>query len=84
MNYVMLGLIAGTLTTVAYVPQVYKTIRTRSARDFSLAWLFILSAGLAVWDIYGWLIGSLPLIISDLAGLALVVTILALKLSYRH
>lgn len=48
-----LGLIAGILTTFAFLPQAVKTWRTRSARDFSLPTLLMLVAGVGLWTIYG-------------------------------
>jgi MtN3 and saliva related transmembrane protein len=48
-----LGLIASSLATFAFLPQVVKTWRTRSAHDFSLATLLMLEAGTALWIVYG-------------------------------
>lgn len=48
-----LGLVASFLTTTAYLPQVVKTWRTRSADDFSLPTLIMLVAGIGVWTTYG-------------------------------
>lgn len=48
-----LGLIAGILTTFAFLPQAVKTWKTRSARDFSLPTLLMLVAGVGLWTIYG-------------------------------
>jgi MtN3 and saliva related transmembrane protein len=47
------GLVASTLATFAFLPQVVKTWRTRSANDFSLATLFLLEAGTGLWVVYG-------------------------------
>jgi len=78
-----LGLIAGTLTTAAFVPQVVRTWRTRSTRDISL-WMFSLfSAGVGLWLLYGIQIGSLPVIAANVVTLALSLVILYLKLRYR-
>lgn len=48
-----LGLVAGVLTTLAFLPQVAKTWKTRSARDFSLPTLMLLVAGSGLWAVYG-------------------------------
>lgn len=48
-----LGLVASLLTTTAYLPQVAKTWKTRSAEDFSLSTLIMLVAGVLLWTIYG-------------------------------
>jgi MtN3 and saliva related transmembrane protein len=77
-----LGYLAGALTTVAFVPQVVRIVRTRSAHDLSWGMFCILSAGVALWLWYGIRVGSLPLIAANVATLALVLTILVLKLRY--
>ena len=48
-----LGLLASTLATLSFLPQVAKTWRTRSARDFSLVTLLMLEAGTLLWIVYG-------------------------------
>ncbi len=74
------GLLAATLTTVAFVPQVVKTWRTRSTADISLGMFLILTAGIAAWLIYGAIIGDLPLILANAITLVLAGTILVLKI----
>ena len=78
----MVGLLAATCTTVSFMPQVVRAWRTRSTQDIS-AWMFVLLVtGNALWLVYGTLIGDLPLVAANVITLALVGTILALKL--RH
>lgn len=48
-----IGLVASTLATFAFLPQVVKTWRTGSARDFSLVTLLMLEAGVGLWLVYG-------------------------------
>ncbi len=48
-----LGLVASTLATLAFLPQVVKTWRTRSADDFSLVTLLMLEGGVGLWILYG-------------------------------
>jgi len=48
-----LGLVASSLATLAYLPQVVKTWRTRRANDFSLTTLLMLEAGTSLWIFYG-------------------------------
>jgi MtN3 and saliva related transmembrane protein len=74
-----LGLAAGTLTTVAFVPQVVRIIRLRHADDLSW-WMFgIFAAGVALWLWYGIRLDALPVILANVVTLALAVTILLLK-----
>jgi MtN3 and saliva related transmembrane protein len=74
-----LGLAAGTLTTIAFVPQLARILRTRSASDISW-WMFgIFSVGVALWLWYGILLGALPVIVANVVTLALAIAILFLK-----
>jgi MtN3 and saliva related transmembrane protein len=75
-----LGLLAGTLTTIAFVPQVMKTWRTRSTQDISLGMFAILVAGIITWLVYGAIIGDLPLIAANAVTLVLAGTILFFKI----
>ena len=74
------GGIAGVLTTSAFVPQVVRTWRTRSARDFSLGLLGLLVAGNCLWLAYGVLTGSAALMAANLMTLPLAVYLLGMKL----
>jgi MtN3 and saliva related transmembrane protein len=77
----LIGSIAGFLTTAAFVPQVIKTLRSRSTRDISLVMFAAFTAGVAFWLLYGALIGSLPVIAANAVTLVMAGTILAVKLS---
>ena len=76
-----IGMLAAILTTVAFVPQVIKTWRTRSTADISLGMFAILVAGVATWLIYGLLIGDAPLVLANGVTLMLAGTILFFKLT---
>jgi MtN3 and saliva related transmembrane protein len=78
----VLGYLAGALTTIAFVPQVVRIVRTRSARDISWGMFAILGIGVALWLWYGIRLASLPLIVANGVTLALVLTICVLKLRY--
>ena len=75
----ILGFIAGTLTTISFLPQVIKTWKSRSADDVSLI-MFIL--GVSLWCVYGLEIHSIPVIIANMITFILATTILILKLLY--
>jgi MtN3 and saliva related transmembrane protein len=77
-----LGLLAGTLTTVAFFPQLLKTWRTKSAADVSLGMLVTFCIGVFLWLVYGILLGALPIILANVVTLVLAGLILALKLRY--
>jgi MtN3 and saliva related transmembrane protein len=76
------GFLAGLFTTAANVPQVWKTYRGRSGEGLSFRMLVILATGLAPWIAYGALSRSMPIIVANAAGLALVVALIAMKLIF--
>jgi MtN3 and saliva related transmembrane protein len=78
----VVGYAAGFLATVAFVPQVAKTFKARSARDISLSMYVLFCAGVALWLAYGLLIASWPVIVSNTVTLVLSGGVLVLKL--RH
>lgn len=84
MNPTHVGLIAGTLTSIAAVPQLIKTLRTRHARDISIWQPLLLAVGVALWMIYGMLINDLPLILANIIPLVCNIVLTALKLRYRN
>ena len=73
-----IGLLAATVTTVSFLPQVIKSLKTRETRDISLATYIILVIGLALWLLYGFLIKDLPLITANIVTLMLAGLILFL------
>ena len=79
----VLGLLAGTLTTVAFVPQVLKTWQSKSASDVSLGMFLLFSLGLILWLLYGIAIQSPPVIVANAVTLVLAGIILALKIRYK-
>ena len=83
MDIVMtLGLVAGTLTTAAFVPQVVRTWKTKSAKDLSLPMLVSFTTGVLCWLIYGIWIDSLPIIFTNGVTFFLAGTNLMLKIHY--
>jgi MtN3 and saliva related transmembrane protein len=79
-----LGMIAGTLTTIAFIPQVLRIYQTKSAKDVSYLMFSIFSIGIVLWLIYGILIGSPPIIASNVVTLTLSVIIIVLKVRYHR
>jgi MtN3 and saliva related transmembrane protein len=77
-----IGYIAGVLATVAFLPQVAKTIRARSTKDISMGMYVLFCSGVSLWLLYGFLISSWPVMISNCVTLLLSGIILALKI--RH
>lgn len=81
----LLGVAAGVLTTIAFVPQVLRVWRTRTARDLSLATFSIFTLGVALWLAYGVMIASLPIVLANAVTLLLAGSILVMKIAFdRH
>ena len=78
-----LGLIAGALTTISFVPQVIKIWKTKYARDISLGMFAIFSSGALLWLLYGIRIDSLPVIVANAVTLGLSLTILVFKIKFK-
>ena len=78
----LLGLVAGSLTTISFVPQVLKVWRSRSAADISLAMFLLFTVGVLLWGVYGVLIGSLAVIVANAVTFVLTVGIIAMKLRW--
>lgn len=83
MNLEMLiGVLAGILTTIAFVPQVLHVYKTRSAKDISFGMYAIFVSGVLLWLVYGWMIMALPVIIANAVTLVLAVAILVGKIKF--
>jgi len=78
----LLGIVAGTLTTLAFLPQLLKTWRSRSAKDISMSWLVTFTVGISLWLIYGICIQSIPVTIANAITLVLTLIILYFKLTF--
>ena len=79
-----IGLVAGALTTIAFIPQLLKIYASKSGKDVSARMFVIFSIGVALWLAYGILIGSLPVIIANTVTLALSLAIMGLKVRYAR
>lgn len=77
-----IGLAAGTLTTAAYLPQVWKTWRTKAVEHISLVMYTSMSLGVLLWLVYGVLIKAPAVIVANGLCLALVVGMLRMKIVY--
>jgi MtN3 and saliva related transmembrane protein len=81
-EYTMLGLIAGFLTTVGFVPQIAKGLRTKSMKDISLVMPIFLGLGMLLWLFYGLWLDSLPIVLWNAISFSLNMVIIVLKLAY--
>lgn len=80
----VLGLFAAACTTSCFVPQVLQVWRTRSTQDISLGMYSLLCVGLLSWLVYGLLIQSAPIILSNAFTLLLASGVLLMKLRFER
>jgi len=79
----LVGTLAAVLTTASFVPQAWHTFRTRDVSGISLGMYCVFAAGVALWLVYGLLLGAWPIVAANGITLALAIAILAMKLCYR-
>lgn len=76
------GYVAALMTTLVFLPQAIHTIRTRETQGLSLGMYAVFTLGTGFWMVYGWFIGSWPVMVSNAVTCVLASIILVLKL--RH
>ena len=77
-----IGYAAACFATGAFLPQVTKTVRDRSAKDISLGMYVLFCIGVILWLVYGLLISSWPVVISNVVSLIFSAIILVLKIKH--
>jgi len=82
MSATWIGLVAGFLTSIAVLPQVARTWRTKHARDISIWQPLILIIGMLLWLIYGLLLHDLPLIAANAFSISCYSVLLGMKIFY--
>ena len=82
-KFEIVGLIAAVLTTSAYVPQVYKTWKTKSAGNISLTMYIAMFIGIILWLFYGIHLNSLAMIVANIVTAILTLIILIFKIRYK-
>jgi MtN3 and saliva related transmembrane protein len=78
----VIGYVAATCTTLSFLPQLFRVVRLKSARDISLGMFLIFSLGTALWLTYGLLSHSKPVTVANAVTFLLSISILVLKLRY--
>jgi MtN3 and saliva related transmembrane protein len=81
-NIDLIGSLAAMLTTASFLPQVWQVWKTRQTKDVSLGMYAIFTLGIALWLVYGLLLGTWPIIIANGITLLLAGTILAMKFRF--
>ena len=80
----LIGYIAAGLTTLSFVPQAWHTFTTRDVRGISLGMYSAFTFGVALWLVYGLLLGAWPIVAANAVTLALAAGILVMKLRFRQ
>ncbi len=83
MTPLIIGLCAGSLCVISFLPQVIKIFKTKNTRDLSLITFSLFSLGVFLWLIYGILIKSLPVILTNAAMAVLTLLIVVMKVRYK-
>lgn len=78
-----IGGLAGILTTASFLPQVYKTWKSKSADSLSLPMLLLMATGVLLWGIYGVLIESISMIIANVVTFISTLLLVYFKLSFK-
>ncbi|MEY2802105.1 MAG: hypothetical protein RL513_1690 [Pseudomonadota bacterium] len=78
----LIGYIAATLTTASFLPQAWKTFRSRDVSGISLGMYALFTTGVALWLAYGLVLGNLPITLANAITLALALAVLVMKLRY--
>ena len=81
--YEIIGFIAGFLVSIALLPQVIKTFKSKSSKDISFCWTIILMSGLFLWILYAFIYWILPLFIFGLVEFSLVLILFISKFIYK-
>ena len=80
---ILVGYIAGTLTTISFVPQVHRAWNLGETRDLSLAMLLLFALGILLWTFYGVWTGSMPIILANVITFILILLLIGLKARNR-
>ncbi|MCX7183342.1 MAG: SemiSWEET transporter [Nitrosospira sp.] len=81
--YNLVGYVAAILTTVAFIPQAFKSWQTRDLSGVSLPMYSFFTVGVVMWLIYGVMLDSWPIIIANAITIVLAGVVLVLKVIYR-
>lgn len=79
----MIGSVAGVLTTLAFIPQVIKVIKTKDTKALSLGMYSMQVVGVFLWLMHGLVIGDMALLVANAVTLCLSLIILVYKIIYK-
>ena len=81
--YEVIGLIAACITTASFLPQVYKTYKTKDTSGLSLTMHFTFFIGIVLWLLYGIHLNSLPMILANSITAVSSLFLVIMKLKYK-
>lgn len=85
MDYIkLLGLAAGTITSITFLPQVIMIYKTRSAKDLSLSMLALLIMGVSMWLAYGIIVKDVAIIYTNSMVLTMSGIMLYFKFRFKE
>ena len=79
----IIGLLAAVCTTIAFLPQVIKTVKTKKTKDISMLMYIILTTGILLWVVYGLLTIDLPIILANSITFVLALIVVMLKIIHE-
>ena len=79
----IIGLLAALLTTISFLPQVYKTWKSKDTKALSLTMYILFFIGVSMWILYGFYINSLPIIVANIITAISALILIGLKLKYK-
>ncbi|HOU84030.1 MAG TPA: SemiSWEET transporter [Spirochaetota bacterium] len=79
----VLGYAAAFFSTVSFVPQVIKTLKTKDTSGISLLMYSVFTAGVALWLIFGIMTANMPVTIANVIVLILASMVLVMKIRYK-
>lgn len=83
MKILAIGILAGALTTIAFLPQVMRIFKTKHTKDLSLITFSIFTIGVFLWFVYGLLLKEIPIIVANGITFILSTVIVVMKIRYR-
>jgi len=82
MSSFYVGIVAGVLCTISFIPQVVKVLKTKDTSGLSLITFIVFTLGVFFWLLYGLIVHEMPIILANSATLVLASIILAAKVKY--
>ncbi|MGF3554095.1 MAG: SemiSWEET family sugar transporter [Thermoplasmatota archaeon] len=80
----ILGLIAGAITSIGYLPQIYKGYKTKKLNDVSYYMPGILALGMTLWLIYGIILNAIAVIVANFFGITFSILLIIMKKRYKN